>query len=153
MNITEFKKALAQKPEGKIRFVLPDQRVIPGHFHITEVGHVRKDFIEIVPVAAPHRALFGPGNDCRRLMAHHFEAMTLRQALKQLGAASGRKVSVSPLAQQELETMVTARLVNVSFEAAVATLAQMADLRVVRRGDGLLVTTREQAELLHEQKP
>jgi hypothetical protein len=46
MNIIELKKALEQKPEGKIRFVLPDQNSIPAHFHITEVGHVRKDFID-----------------------------------------------------------------------------------------------------------
>lgn len=46
MNLTEFKNSLAQCPEGKIRFVLPDQKPIPGHFHITEVGHVRKDFID-----------------------------------------------------------------------------------------------------------
>jgi len=46
MKLTQFKKALLQKPEGKIRFVLPDQSDIPGHFHITEVGHVRKDFVD-----------------------------------------------------------------------------------------------------------
>jgi len=46
MNIIELKKALGQKPDGKIRFVLPDQTSIPAHFHITEVGHVRKDFID-----------------------------------------------------------------------------------------------------------
>jgi hypothetical protein len=46
MTIIEFKNALAQNPKGKLRFVLPDRSVIPGHFHITEVGHVRKDFID-----------------------------------------------------------------------------------------------------------
>jgi hypothetical protein len=46
MNIIELKKVLGQKPDGKIRFVLPDQTSIPAHFHITEVGHVRKDFID-----------------------------------------------------------------------------------------------------------
>jgi hypothetical protein len=46
MNLIEFKNALAQNPKGKLRFVLPDRNVIPGHFHITEVGQVRKDFID-----------------------------------------------------------------------------------------------------------
>jgi hypothetical protein len=46
MNIIELKKALGEKPDGKIRFVLPDRSSIPAHFHITEVGHVRKDFID-----------------------------------------------------------------------------------------------------------
>ena len=46
MNLNQFKASLTRKPEGQIRFVLPDQSTIPGHFHITEVGHVRKDFID-----------------------------------------------------------------------------------------------------------
>jgi len=46
MNIIELKTALAQNPTGKIRFILPDASSIPAHFHITEVGHVRKDFID-----------------------------------------------------------------------------------------------------------
>jgi hypothetical protein len=46
MTITELKKTLAQHPDKKLRFVLPDKNTIPAHFHITEVGHVRKDFID-----------------------------------------------------------------------------------------------------------
>jgi hypothetical protein len=46
MNILELKQALGQNPGHKLRFVLPDQDTIPAHFHITEVGHVRKDFID-----------------------------------------------------------------------------------------------------------
>ena len=46
MTLIQFKKALAQSPAGRLRFILPDQTPIPGHFHITEVGHVRKDFID-----------------------------------------------------------------------------------------------------------
>lgn len=46
MNIIELKKTLEQNPSRKIRFILPDQKSIPAHFHITEVGHVFKDFID-----------------------------------------------------------------------------------------------------------
>jgi hypothetical protein len=46
MNITQLKNNLEQYPDRKIRFVLPDKGTIPAHFHITEVGHVRKDFID-----------------------------------------------------------------------------------------------------------
>ncbi len=46
MNITEFKSTLERNPGRKIRFILPDESSIPAHFHITEVGHVRKDFID-----------------------------------------------------------------------------------------------------------
>ena len=46
MNITELKETLQRNPDKKIRFILPDKSTIPAHFHITEVGHVRKDFID-----------------------------------------------------------------------------------------------------------
>jgi hypothetical protein len=46
MNTTELKNILERNPDKKIRFILPDQSTIPAHFHITEVGHVRKDFID-----------------------------------------------------------------------------------------------------------
>lgn len=46
MNITELKNILTQNPEKSLRFILPDQGTIPAHFHITEVGHARKDFID-----------------------------------------------------------------------------------------------------------
>jgi hypothetical protein len=46
MTIAELKNTLNLHPDKKLRFVLPDKRAIPAHFHITEVGHVRKDFID-----------------------------------------------------------------------------------------------------------
>ena len=46
MNLTELKTTLENNPDKKIRFILPDGGIIPAHFHITEVGHVRKDFID-----------------------------------------------------------------------------------------------------------
>ena len=46
MIITELKRLLEENPDKKIHFILPDADFIPVHFHITEVGHVRKDFID-----------------------------------------------------------------------------------------------------------
>jgi hypothetical protein len=46
MTTTELKRLLEQNPDKKIHFILPDFGLIPVHFHITEVGHVRKDFID-----------------------------------------------------------------------------------------------------------
>jgi hypothetical protein len=46
MNITELKKVLELNPDKGLQFILPDQTAIPAHFHITEVGHVQKDFID-----------------------------------------------------------------------------------------------------------
>jgi hypothetical protein len=46
MNITELKDILEENPTKGIDFILPDKTAIPAHFHITEVGHVKKDFID-----------------------------------------------------------------------------------------------------------
>jgi hypothetical protein len=46
MNITELKDILDENPTKGITLVLPDKTSIPAHFHITEVGHVKKDFID-----------------------------------------------------------------------------------------------------------
>ncbi len=46
MTTNELKRLLEQNPDKKIHFILPDSGLIPVHFHITEVGHVRKDFID-----------------------------------------------------------------------------------------------------------
>lgn len=46
MTITEFTAHLHAHPERPLLFILPDGGMIPAHFHITEVGHVRKDFMD-----------------------------------------------------------------------------------------------------------
>ena len=44
MKLSVFKKALEGKSE--ITFELPKGTLVPGHFHITEVGQVEKHFID-----------------------------------------------------------------------------------------------------------
>lgn len=46
MQLKELKTTLALHPEALPRFILPDGGEIPAHFHITEVGHVTKKFID-----------------------------------------------------------------------------------------------------------
>jgi hypothetical protein len=46
MNFADFKNLLSAHPDKLMRFVLPNGKSIPAHYHITEVGHVKKDFID-----------------------------------------------------------------------------------------------------------
>lgn len=46
MNVAEFKSHLSDHPNKLVRFVFDDGEAIPAHYHVTEVGHVKKDFID-----------------------------------------------------------------------------------------------------------
>jgi hypothetical protein len=46
MKLNELKAALAKHPEQRLRFVLPDGRMVPAHAHITEVARVDKRFVD-----------------------------------------------------------------------------------------------------------
>jgi hypothetical protein len=46
MNVTEFKNQLLAHTDKPLTFVLPDGGSIPAHFHITEVGHVQRNFVD-----------------------------------------------------------------------------------------------------------
>lgn len=46
MNLSELKSALRAHPESNVILTLPDGGRVPAHFHITEVGHVSKKFID-----------------------------------------------------------------------------------------------------------
>ena len=46
MKLHDLKATLALHPDALPRFILPDGDQIPAHFHITEVGHVAKRFID-----------------------------------------------------------------------------------------------------------
>ncbi len=46
MNLRAFRDLLARHPKTAIHFALPDGELVPAHFHVTEVGRVRKDFID-----------------------------------------------------------------------------------------------------------
>lgn len=46
MRVSEFGRLLASAPAGRLHFMLPDGAFVPPHFHVTEVGRVRKEFID-----------------------------------------------------------------------------------------------------------
>ena len=46
MKLNEFQSLLRAKPDTYPRFILPDGEAIPAHFHVTEVGHVAKKFVD-----------------------------------------------------------------------------------------------------------
>jgi len=46
MQLSQLIQALRERPEASLAFVLPDGQAVPTHFHVTEVGRVRKDFID-----------------------------------------------------------------------------------------------------------
>ena len=46
MKLSAFKQHLLNHPQQPVGFVFDDGDFIPGHFHVTEVGHVAKNFID-----------------------------------------------------------------------------------------------------------
>lgn len=46
MKIPEFREVLSAAGDAKVEFTLPDGSVVPSHYHVTEVGHVSKDFFD-----------------------------------------------------------------------------------------------------------
>ncbi len=46
MKLSEFRASLARNPGSTLRFRLPGGRAIRADFHVTEVGHVTKRFID-----------------------------------------------------------------------------------------------------------
>ena len=46
MKLHELKSLLRAQPDTLPRFILPGGEQIPPHFHVTEVGHVAKKFVD-----------------------------------------------------------------------------------------------------------
>lgn len=46
MKLSELKFLLRESADALPRFILPDGDVIPAHFHITEIGHIAKRFVD-----------------------------------------------------------------------------------------------------------
>ena len=46
MKLSDLRAILERQPNTLPRFVLPDGDSIPAHAHVTEVGHVAKNFID-----------------------------------------------------------------------------------------------------------
>ena len=46
MNITDLKAQLRAHPELNVSIRRPDGSLVPAHYHLTEVGHVAKNFVD-----------------------------------------------------------------------------------------------------------
>ena len=46
MKVSELRDVLVQNPDSALRFILPTGRAIRADYHVTEVGHVVKRFID-----------------------------------------------------------------------------------------------------------
>jgi len=46
MNLGEFIDVLRQSPNQTFRVEMPSGRLLPEHFHVTEVGKLTKDFVD-----------------------------------------------------------------------------------------------------------
>jgi len=46
MQLSEFKRTLAENPHRTIRFILPTGSKVPPHAHVTEVARIDKHFID-----------------------------------------------------------------------------------------------------------
>lgn len=46
MKLSELKTVLTRDPEAHLRFILPGGHQIPADFHVTEVGHSTRNFID-----------------------------------------------------------------------------------------------------------
>src|SRR5688572_28781734 len=46
MNVGQLLSVLEANGDSSLRVVLPSGEAIPGHFHVTEVGRIEKDFVD-----------------------------------------------------------------------------------------------------------
>ena len=46
MTFSELKSVVVASPDAALHIMLPSGEFVPAHFHVTEVGRVRKDFID-----------------------------------------------------------------------------------------------------------
>jgi type II secretory pathway component GspD/PulD (secretin) len=79
--------------------------------------------------------------------------VALSDALKQLARETGANLVLDPRAAKEEQTALTLRLDEVALETAVELLADEADLRAVRLGNVLYVTSEARARKLRKPRP
>lgn len=122
---------------------------------------VRRDHLEIVPVSHARREARATtrtdpqtGNDIPPfpLVSGVFKERPLSEALDELAADHDLTVLLSPQAADQRAAFVSARLLNVPADTAVELLALQADLRVVRRGAALLVTSKDHSDGLFNER-
>lgn len=118
--------------------------------------------IEVVPVRyaakACKAALDGVGEESASLRLREplvsavIKEKPLNEAVAKLAEMYDLTVIVAPQAGDAKTGFVTARLLNVPADKAIELLAVQCDLRVVRKGNGFLITSRDQSNELFGEK-
>ena len=116
MNISELKAQLRTHPELNVNILRPDGTAIPAHYHLTEVGHVAKNFVDC-------GGKFRASETC--VLQTHFGST--RDDGHRLTA--GKFAMILDLAKPILPTEDL--LVEVEYEAGVISQAPLAGVRVV----------------------
>jgi RNA polymerase sigma factor (sigma-70 family) len=125
---------------------------------------VRKDCLEITTAKAV-RAELGPipqgplddgspGDSVMPLISEEFEKADLAAVFKKLSASSGYNVILDPRSQKDkvLKPEITIQILNVPVDVAVALVAEMSSLAVVRRANVFFVTTEQVAEKMRKEE-
>jgi hypothetical protein len=110
---------------------------------------VTNEAIEIVPAARFWRQLEvakeGRGN-LMPLVHCNFQKAPLSQVLAELAERTECSIVLTTQVPEKVaEQAITVKLVNVPAQSAIETVAEMADLRVIVRGNAYFVTTKQQA--------
>jgi hypothetical protein len=121
---------------------------------------VRNGAIEIVPVqyaakvtkAGVSQEDAGPARLSEVLVSTIIKDKALSDAVAKIADTYDLTVVVAPQAAEARTKQVTARLLNVPADQALELLAVQCDLRVVRRGSSYLITSREHATELFDEK-
>ncbi len=127
--------------------------IYPDHVRIVSVAKATA-ILKLTP--KPQASDPDPNGRDEENLAHDAVLVTLsirdkplREALKDLESRSNQTIVLANQTADTAETSVTACFANVPIERAVATLAEMAGLTSVLRGNVLLVTTEDRAKELY----
>jgi hypothetical protein len=113
------------------------------------VAMVRANWIELVHREAVNEELGLPPGSCPQIVRGRFKDESLKEACAKIGEQRGVSIVFSPLVEEKAKTLVTTTFYNTHFEAALGTLVDMAELKIVRRANIYFVTTPQQAAELN----
>ena len=110
---------------------------------------VRDRHIEVTTNAAVRAELgLAKGERLLPLVQSDFDKVPLEKALKEMAQSTGMNIVLDVRSAEKAKLAVSASFTNVPVDTAVKVLADMAELRPVRLGNVLYVTSAENAERL-----
>ncbi|MCE9566315.1 MAG: hypothetical protein K8U57_30190 [Planctomycetes bacterium] len=157
INVKAF-KANAEADAEEFRLRVPDRKGLPLGVVLRQVLDqadatflVRRAHIEIVPIAfaaqetknatdeTPNAQLKEP------LVSVVFKEKAFNEAVAELAEENDLTVIVAPQSGDARMGFVTARMLNMPADKALELLAVQCDLRVIRKGNAYLITSRDHA--------